>query len=159
MYIPESLTATASPLTPLRTVVASPPAFTVAPLPGSDSPPTSTHETPDTEIAIVVPPTPTPQLLPLEETDGVTSGAVQAPGSTGDEIKTDVRVTVGESDESDGSFDDEPFGDGRQIESWEEEEARLIRQGGTGIPIGPVCITLPVVPHIHIPQPLEANAR
>ena len=97
-----------------------------------------TSETPDPDIAIVVPPTPSRQLLPLDETDGLTSGAVQPPGSTGDEIKTEIRVTVGESDDSDGSFDDEPFPDARQVEDWEDEEQRLIRQGGAGIPLGPV---------------------
>lgn len=92
----------------------------------------------DAEIAIVLPPTPSRQLLPLSETDGLTSGAVQPPGSTGDELKTQVSVTVGESDDSDGSFDDEPFVDSRQLEEWEDEEQRLIRQGGTGIPQGSV---------------------
>lgn len=89
---------------------------------------------------VVVPPTPTKQLLPLSETDGLTSGAVQPPGSTGDEHKHDVvRVPVGESGEdSDGSSEDEPFADGQQVEEWEDDEQRLIRQGGAGIPVGPV---------------------
>lgn len=105
------------------------------------APPVATSassDTADTEISVVVPPTPTRQLLPLEETDGLTSGAVQPPGSTGDEIKTEVRVTVGESDDSDEPFDDEPFVDGRQLEDWEDEEQRLIRQGGAGIPLDEV---------------------
>lgn len=69
----------------------------------------------------------------------MTSGAVQAPGSTGEEHKQEIRVTVGPSDDdTDGSQEDEPFVDGQQVEEWEDEEQRLIRQGGSGIPVGPV---------------------
>ncbi|THH00754.1 hypothetical protein EW026_g1825 [Hermanssonia centrifuga] len=102
--------------------------------------------TPSDDIAIVVPPTPTRQLLPLDETDGLTSGAVQPPGSTG-EIKQDVRITVGESEDSDGSEDD-AFVDGHQVEEWEDEEQRLIRQGGTGIPVGPDGTPQPLLPSL-----------
>ena len=122
------------------TAAAPPPPPASTPLAAAPPSPPSVPATPDpdSDIAIVVPPTPSRQLLPLSETDGLTSGAVQPPGSTGDELKSEVRVTVGESDDSDGSFDDEPFGDGRQVESWEDEEQRLIRQGGAGVPIGTV---------------------
>ncbi|KAI0339826.1 NIF-domain-containing protein [Trametopsis cervina] len=104
----------------------------------------------DDDIAIIVPPTPTNQLLPLSETDGLTSGAVQPPGSTGEEPKTEVlRVNVGESGEdTDGSSDDEPFVDGQQVEEWEDDEQRLIRQGGTGIPVGPDGKPQPLLPLI-----------
>lgn len=105
------------------------------------------------DVAVLVPPTPT-KLLPISETDGLTSGAVQPPGSTGDENKQEVRVTVSEpeDDESDGnSFEDEPFADAEQTAEWEDDEQRLIRQGGSGIPIGPVCrsyLQLPrLIPH------------
>lgn len=103
-----------------------------------DLPPPPT--TLDGDITIVVPPTPTNQLLPLSETDGLTSGAVQPPGSTGEETKHEVvRVTVGESGEdTDGSSEDEPSLDGHQVEEWEDDEQRLIRQGGAGIPVGTV---------------------
>lgn len=94
-----------------------------------------------------MPPTPTKQLLPIDETDGLTSGAVRPPGSTGVEenaTKTHelVRVTVGESGEegSDGSSEDELSEDGQQVEEWEDDEQRLIRQGGAGIPLGPVSL-------------------
>ena len=112
-----------------------------APLVLTDLPPPPT--TLDADIAIVVPPTPTKQLLPLSETDGLTSGAVQPPGSTGEETRHEVvRVTVGETgDDSDGSSEDEPFEDGQQVEEWEDDEQRLIRQGGAGIPVGPVSQT------------------
>jgi hypothetical protein len=45
--------------------------------------------------------------------------------------------------ESDGSsVDDEPI-----AEEWEDDEQRLIRQGGNGIPIGEVC-PIPFAPHL-----------
>jgi RNA polymerase II subunit A small phosphatase-like protein len=73
---------------------------------------------------LVVPPT-APDLLPLADTEGVTSGAVQAPGSTGLE---------GEDSES-SVVDEERH---RPMEE-EDDEERLIMNGGNGIPIGPVC--------------------
>lgn len=104
----------------------------------------------DDDVAVLVPPTPT-KLLPISETDGLTSGAVQPPGSTGDENKQEVRVTVSEpeDDESDGnSFEDEPFADAEQTAEWEDDEQRLIRQGGSGIPIGPDGSPQPLLPAI-----------
>lgn len=94
---------------------------------------------------IVVPSTPPPQLLPLEETIGVTSGAVQAPGSTGatpvEETKRHSRdstppsnVTVEEESESSSFTEDEDM-DG--LDDLDDEE-KLIMNGGAGIPIGPV---------------------
>lgn len=61
----------------------------------------------------------------LDDTAGVTSGAVQAPGSTGLE---------GEDSES-SVVDEERH---RTLEE-EDDEERLIMNGGNGIPIGPVC--------------------
>ena len=88
---------------------------------------------------VVVPPTPTKQLLPLSETDGLTSGAVQPPGSTGEESRSDYVVSSEPGEESDGSYsDDEVFTAALRAEELEDEEQRLIKQGGTGIPIGPV---------------------
>ena len=83
---------------------------------------------------------PTPHLLPEEETEGATSGAVVPPGATGISPPTPERQhhTQDEGHESDGtSFTedddlDEPLDD-------DDEEDRLIRQGGAGIPVGPVC--------------------
>lgn len=106
----------------------------------------------DADIAIVVPPTPTKQLLPLSETDGLTSGAVQPPGSTGEETKHNVvRVTVGEpgDEDTDGSSEDEQFEEGHLVQEWEDDEQRLIREGGAGIPVGPVSQNLP--PSCHGP--------
>ena len=62
---------------------------------------------------IIVPPTPTKQLLPLSETDGLTSGAVQPPGSTGENLTPtptshyDKSRRRDASDDSDSSFTDE----------------------------------------------------
>jgi hypothetical protein len=77
------------------------------------------------DAEVVIPPTSSPDLLPLADTGGVTSGAVQAPGSTGLE---------GEDSES-SVVDEERH---RPLEE-EDDEERLILNGGNGIPIGPVC--------------------
>lgn len=66
---------------------------------------------------------------------------MQPPGSTGEETRQEiVQVVVGESgEESDGSYsEDEVFTVGLRLEDAEDEEQRLIKQGGAGIPIGPV---------------------
>lgn len=48
-------------------------------------------------------------------------------------------------EESDGSYsDDEVFTAALRAEELEDEEQRLIKQGGTGIPIGPVGLLAPV---------------
>ena len=74
---------------------------------------------------VIVPPTPgTHHILPESETGGVTSGAVQAPGSTGNEHDESEHSTI--SDEP-----SKPYAE-------EDEEERLIMNGGNGIPIGPV---------------------
>ncbi|KAI0072499.1 NIF-domain-containing protein [Panus rudis PR-1116 ss-1] len=103
----------------------------------------------DTDV--IVPPTPTKQLLPLSETDGLTSGAVQPPGSTGEETKEEhVHVVVSDTgEESDGSYsDDEVFTVPLRVEDLEDEEQRLIKQGGTGILTGPDGKPKPLLPPI-----------
>lgn len=93
---------------------------------------------PDAEV--ILPPTPTKRLLPQSETEGVTSGAVQPPGSTGDDIAHDhSRAHTRDSgDESEGTSytEDEDVDD--HLDDAEDEEDRLIMNGGAGIPIGPV---------------------
>lgn len=75
---------------------------------------------------VIVPPTPaTPHLLPASETGGVTSGAVQAPGSTGIEHDESEHSTISDEEPP------KPYAE-------EDEEERLILNGGNGIPIGPV---------------------
>jgi RNA polymerase II subunit A small phosphatase-like protein len=94
---------------------------------------------------VMTPPTPV-SLLPPAETEGVTSGAVQPPGSTGESVlhhnhhnKRDSAVPANDGDESDTSFtDDEDMDDINNVDEAQDEEDRLILNGGAGIPIGPV---------------------
>lgn len=82
---------------------------------------------------VVVPPTPTiPHLLPPEETEGMTSGAVQPPGSKGDTPIHEKPQHNPLSDTEDSDYTDE------DPDELEDEEDRLIYSGGAGIPIGPV---------------------
>ena len=94
---------------------------------------------------VLVPPTPT-KLLSREETEGVTSGAVQPPGSTGEDSvhNHSRRSSRNIGDETDGSTsftDEDDIEEGTPIEEVEDEEERLIMQGGAGIPIGPVSFS------------------
>ncbi|PIL35835.1 transporter [Ganoderma sinense ZZ0214-1] len=109
---------------------------------------------PDGEVEVIVPPTPTKQLLPLSETDGLTSGAVQPPGSTGENLNRppthyDKSHVHDASDDSDSSFSDEgEFNEAILINQAEDEEQRLIRSGGTGIPIDADGQPKPLLPPI-----------
>ncbi|OJT10270.1 hypothetical protein TRAPUB_13224 [Trametes pubescens] len=100
---------------------------------------------------VLVPPTPT-KTLPREETEGVTSGAVQPPGSTGgDSIRDHSRRSSRNlNDDSDGSTsftEDEDLDDGgTPMDEIEDEEERLIMQGGAGIPVGPDGVPRPLLP-------------
>jgi RNA polymerase II subunit A small phosphatase-like protein len=88
---------------------------------------------------VILPPTPTKQLLPQSETEGVTSGAVVPPGSTGEPIDHQRSHTVRDSgDESEGTSFTEDDDEGNGMDEAEDEEDRLILNGGAGIPIGPV---------------------
>lgn len=94
------------------------------------------------------------QLLPEEETEGVTSGAVQAPGSTGEEVAGGTphhTVHVHHTGTSDGTGDEE-YEDAEASSGGEadveDEEDRLIRQGGAGIPVGPDGKPKPLLPPI-----------
>lgn len=94
---------------------------------------------PSVDADILLPATTT--RLPDSNTEGVTSGAVQPPGSTGEEHLRDhtthAHVSGNESDDT-GATGDEEYEDASNMEDVEDEEDRLIRQGGAGIPIGPV---------------------
>ncbi|KAH9485316.1 hypothetical protein JR316_0002224 [Psilocybe cubensis] len=107
--------------------------------------------TPTAENAeVILPPTPTTHLLPPEETEGMTSGAVQPPGSKGDtptheKSHSAVHHPVDSADgnESEGtSYTEE------ELEEAEDEEDRLIFNGGAGIPIGPDGVPRPLLPPI-----------
>lgn len=82
----------------------------------------------DPDPDTVIPPTPKgSHLLPVDETEGVTSGAVQPPGSTAHPDKE-------ESDR--GTFTDDEFHDAKDEEEHiDAEEMRLIMNAGSGIPI------------------------
>jgi len=104
---------------------------------------------PPADADVLLPPT--KHLLPESETEGVTSGAVQAPGSTGEEHLHDhtahAHVSGNESDET-GASGDEEYEDANNMEDVEDEEDRLIRQGGAGIPRGPDGELRPLLPPI-----------
>jgi RNA polymerase II subunit A small phosphatase-like protein len=104
----------------------------------------------------MAPPTPV-SLLPPAETEGVTSGAVQAPGSTGESVlnhhpaKRDSAVPANDGEETDTSFtDDEDMDDVNNVDDAQDEEDRLILNGGAGIPIGPVSTAFNTIPFTHI---------
>lgn len=75
----------------------------------------------------MIPPTPKgSHLLPPDETEGVTSGAVQPPGSSGHP----------EREETDpGGYTDDEYHDAKEEEDIDAEEMRLIMNAGSGIPI------------------------
>ena len=124
----------------------------------------SSTATPDKDLDVIVPPTPT-KVIPESETGGVTSSAVVPPGSTADEV-THLRALhshdASSGDESDGtSFtEEEDVEDVPGIDEAEDDEDRLILSGGAGIPIGPVSAILYLTPRSHlslkdgIPRPL-----
>lgn len=122
---------------------------------------TPTRTDPSTPIAsdpaIIVPPTPPSHILPKDETGGMTSGAVQPPGSTGEESRRSSRHGTeygGESGDGSGEDEDEDGAQGGHGQHGQQhghdelttdeddEEERLIREGGAGIPIGPVSPSL-----------------
>ncbi|KAH9963822.1 hypothetical protein BC827DRAFT_1128381 [Russula dissimulans] len=107
--------------------------------------------TSDKDLEIIVPPTPT-RVIPESETGGVTSSAVVPPGSTAEEVAQLRALQAHESsgDESDGtSFtEEEEVEDVPGIDEAEDDEDRLILNGGAGIPIGPDGIARPLLPPI-----------
>lgn len=124
----------------------------------------SSLQTNAAEVEVIVPPTPTKVLLPISETEGVTSGAVQPPGSTGADLfspstpshvdaphtasggtQSHAGDTSHTTTDSEGSFtDEEAHGETEEPEVEEvepieeDDEDTLILNGGAGIPIGPV---------------------
>jgi len=130
------------------------------PTPPIEQPPEISISVPAPQNELLTPHT--PQLLPLSETEGVTSGAVQPPGSTGDSptslheksISQDSAVPVNgtaEGDDSEGtSFTEDEDMDG--LDDLEDEEEKLIMDGGAGIPIGPDGIPKPLLPPISTQQ-------
>ena len=93
------------------------------------------------------------KTLSVGGAEGVTSAAVQPPGSKGDDVVVHTRTHSQDSgDESDATttFTEEDDVDENVIDDLEDEEERLIMNGGVGIPIGPVSNPLPssiLMPH------------
>ncbi|KAF9446388.1 NIF-domain-containing protein [Macrolepiota fuliginosa MF-IS2] len=84
---------------------------------------------------------PVAQLMPFEEADRITPATVQSPASTGEPI---ARIPTNESSEYPDSITDEEVA---MLDEQEEEE-RLIRSGGNGIPIGPDGLPKPLLPPV-----------
>ena len=85
----------------------------------------------------------------------MTSGAVQPPGSKGDDVVHTRTHSQDSGDESDATttFTEEDDMD-EVVDDLEDEEERLIMNGGVGIPIGPVSEPFP--PHL---CPSSSNPR
>ncbi|KAI9060310.1 NIF-domain-containing protein [Trametes sanguinea] len=97
---------------------------------------------------IEIPQTDDPNVitLPLEETEG-------PPGSSGGDSIRDHsrRSSRNMADESDGSTsytEDEDLDEGTPMDDIEDEEERLIMNGGAGIPIGPDGVPRPLLPPV-----------
>jgi carboxy-terminal domain RNA polymerase II polypeptide A small phosphatase len=88
-----------------------------------------------TDPDIIILPPPNIHLLPEDETDGLTSGAVQPPGSTGEQV---IRTSSHDSEDFDGTNYTDDEGEDRHMLDEQDEEERLLRNGGSGIPVGPV---------------------
>lgn len=78
---------------------------------------------------------------PKPELDSVLSGGVQHPGSGLDKSRAQDTIQNGIGEESEGSSftEDDDLDDMNGMDEVDDEEDRLILNGGTGIPIGPVC--------------------
>lgn len=119
-------------------------------------PPKNTSQPPSpTDSEVIVPPPLRTHLLPEDETDGLTSGAVQPPGSIGsvpsEASRTQTHDTTLAGDESDITTYTDDDGEERHILADQDEEERLIKSGGSGIPIGPDGSPKPLLPPI-LPQ-------
>jgi len=103
-------------------------------------PPNVSNPPSPTDSDVVVPPPLSATLLPEDETDGMTSGAVQPPGSLGTVEIVHTHSHDSSSEDSDRtSFSDEEQ-DAHHIHDEQDEEERLKEMGGSGIPIGAVGV-------------------
>ena len=126
------------------------------PVPRSDTLPQPSKDATPVDLAapndLTVTSTPSKTLLPVAETEGVTSGAVQPPGSKGDDVvhtRTHSQDSGDESDATTTFTEEDDMDEMNVIDDLEDEEERLIMNGGVGIPIGPVSD--PVYPRIFTP--------
>lgn len=78
---------------------------------------------------------------PKPELDSVLSGGVQQPGAGLDKGRAQDSNQNGIGEESEGSSftEDDDLDDMNGMDEVDDEEDRLILNGGTGIPVGPVC--------------------
>jgi len=79
----------------------------------------------------------------------MTSGAVQAPGSRGDGVVHNRTHSQDSGDESDATTtftEEDDVDEINGIDEMEDEEERLIINGGVGIPIGPDGVPRPLLP-------------
>ena len=121
------------------------PSISIPPLPLVVTTPVHTPHTPtvpadDGETdTVIVPPTPSraSHTLPIEETQGLTAGAVVPPGATADDYHGNAAAGADDGNSEGTSFTDDEFHDAPE-EDIEAEEARLVANGGSGIPTGPV---------------------
>ena len=97
--------------------------------PSSSSPPSPV----DSDVVVLPPVSAT--LLPQDETDGMTSGAVQPPGSSG---TTEMFHTPTSNFTHDSDSDRTSYSEDEHIQDELDEEERLIRNGGSGIPVDAV---------------------
>jgi len=131
------------------------------PIPRSDTLPQPPKDATPVDLTVLndlaVASTPFKTLSPVTEVGGVTSAAVQPPGSKGDDVVHTRTHSQDSGDESDvtTTFTEEDDVDGMNvIDDLEDEEERLIMNGGVGIPIGPVSNPLPssiLIPYQAIP--------
>lgn len=123
---------------------------------GFTIPPNPSNPPSPTDSDIVIPPPVSATLLPNDETDGMTSGAVQPPGSLGTTEIVHTHSHDSSSDDSDRtSFTDEEH-ELHHIHDEQDEEARLKKSGGSGIPIGPVGA--PLCPYMVISNVMSRMA-
>lgn len=92
---------------------------------------------PSDDPSVIVPPTPT-KVVPEEETHGMTSAAVQPPGSGAPDHEHRNRDSDRDSDGSTSYTDEDDIEEVNAMDEVEDEEERLIMNGGAGIPLGPV---------------------
>ncbi|KAJ3486689.1 hypothetical protein NLJ89_g11788 [Agrocybe chaxingu] len=114
---------------------------------GFTLPPPSSNPPSPTDSDVIIPPPVSATLLPEDETDGMTSGAVQPPGSSGttEIVHTHTHDSSEDSDRTSYSDDE---ADANHIHEEQDEEERLIKAGGAGIPIGPDGVPKPLLPPI-----------
>jgi carboxy-terminal domain RNA polymerase II polypeptide A small phosphatase len=89
---------------------------------------------------------------PKPDLDNVLSGGVQQPGSGLDKGRAQDSNQNGVAEESEGSSftEDDDLDDMNGMDEVDDEEDRLILNGGTGIPVGPVCLRLALIRPIQL---------